>query len=160
MKNNKTFGRTFDDVYREYSDMLYRIALSYLGRSSDAEDALHDVFLNYIESSPVFKDSVHEKAWFIRATSNRCHDIFRRRSVRSYTPLDEFAGDEPGEVTVFAGDGIFEVISSLDEKYRTPVTLHYLEGYSVEETASLLGLSVSAVKMRLMRARDTLKKIL
>lgn len=74
--------------------------------------------------------------------------------------MDELAGSEPGETTLFTGDGVFDLVSSLGEKYRIPVTLHYLEGYSVEETSRLLGLSVSAVKMRLMRARDALKKLL
>ena len=48
-------------------------------------------------------------------------------------------------------------VAALPEKYRTVIHLHYYEGYSVEEIASLLGVTVSAVKMRMKRGRDALR---
>jgi RNA polymerase sigma-70 factor (ECF subfamily) len=48
-------------------------------------------------------------------------------------------------------------LASIPEKYRIAVTLHYLEGFSVEEIASILRIGVSAVKMRLSRGREALK---
>ena len=51
---------------------------------------------------------------------------------------------------------IFSVLSSLPGKYKDSIVLHYLEGYSVQETANALKLSVSAVKMRLSRGRKML----
>ncbi len=144
-------------VYGRYADMLYRLALSHLAVREDAEDAVHDVFERYINTQPDFKDSEHEKAWFVRVTVNRCHDLQRKRSRRSHEPLDAAAdiahtdSEEPE---------IFRIIHSLPEKYRAAVVLHYLEGYSVEETAMLLKISVSAVKMRLARGRERIKDLL
>ena len=66
-------------AYGRYADMLYRLALSHLGVVEDAEDAVHDVFEKYINTSPSFKDGEHEKAWFVRVTVNRCHDLLRKR---------------------------------------------------------------------------------
>lgn len=144
-------------VYGRYADMLYRLALSHLAVREDAEDAVHDVFAKYINSYPFFKDSEHEKAWFVRVTVNRCHDLQRKRSKRSHDTL-ESAHDV--SYTDSEEPEIFGIIHALPEKYRAAVVLHYLEGYSVEETARLLNLSVSAVKMRLSRGRENIKDLM
>lgn len=144
-------------AYDMYADMLYRLALSNLGNPEDAQDAVHDVFEKYISSPVSFADGEHEKAWFIRAVINRCRDIFRKQRLRNHTPLEEAAhihGETDGE------SQLTDAISSLDEKYKTAVTLHYFEGFSVEETADILNISLSAAKMRLARGREKLKILL
>ncbi|MBR2957480.1 MAG: RNA polymerase sigma factor, partial [Clostridia bacterium] len=141
-------------AYGRYADMLYRLSLSHLGVVEDAEDAVHDVFEKYINTSPEFKDSEHEKAWFIRVTVNRCHDLLRKRSKRNHEAIEaayDIAHEDSEEPE------IFRIIHSLPEKHRAVIVLHYLEGYSVEETARLLKVTVSAVKMRLARGREQLK---
>ncbi len=144
-------------VYDRYADVLYRLALTHLGNGEDAEDAVHDVFAKFISASPSFHDAEHEKAWFIRATVNRCHDIYRRNSKRNHLPLEEAENilhtheDEPE---------IVKLVHSLPEKYKSAIIIHYLEGYSVEETAKILSISVSAVKMRLSRGRDYIKELI
>lgn len=143
----------FEEIYDKYSGMLYRLALTHLLSKEDAEDAVHDVFMKYMNSTPHFFGSEHEKAWFIRVTVNQCHDAARKRSVRTHSPLED-ASDlcdmiGAGEVT--------EAVLGLEDTYKTPILLHYYEGYSVEECARILRISVSAVKMRLARAREKLK---
>lgn len=150
-------GVNLADAYDRYADMLYRLALTHLGSREDAEDAVHDVFAKYISASPSFKDSEHEKAWFIRVTVNRCHDIFRRRARRNHLALEEAENishtyeDEPE---------IIRIVHSLPEKYKSAIVLHYLEGFSVEETAKILSLTASAVKMRLSRGREYIKELM
>ncbi len=150
-------GVNLAEAYDKYADMLYRLALTHLGTREDAEDAVHDVFAKYMIASPSFRDSEHEKAWFIRTTVNRCHDIFRHRARRNHLALEEAENightheDEPE---------IIRVVHSLPEKYKSVVVLHYLEGFSVEETARILSLTVSAVKMRLSRGRDYIKELI
>ena len=144
-------------VYGRYADMLFRLSLSHLGVVEDAEDAVHDVFEKYINLSPEFRDGEHEKAWFVRVTVNRCHDLLRKRSKRSHESLEaayDIAHEDSEEPEVF------RIVHSLPEKYRAAIVLHYLEGYSVEETARLLRITVSAVKMRLARGREQLKQIM
>ncbi len=150
-------GVNLADAYDTYADMLYRLALTHLGTREDAEDAVHDVFAKYISASPSFRDSEHEKAWFIRATVNRCHDIFRHKSRRNHVALEEAENishtheDEPE---------IIRIVHSLPEKYKSAIILHYLEGFSVEETAKILSITASAVKMRLSRGRDYIKELI
>ena len=55
---------------------------------------------------------------------------------------------------------VYESLMRLKESYRMPVVLHYIEGYSVKETADILKLSEDAVKQRLLRGRHELRKLL
>ncbi len=149
-------------AYDRHADTLYRLALSYLQISDDAQDAVHDVFVKYINTSPDFSDEEHEQAWLIRTTKNRCVDILRRRKIRSYISLDDVS--ETVSVEFKTGDcdisDTMTCISKLPEKYRAVITLHYLESFSIEEISSILGVSVSAVKMRLLRGRNALKNLM
>lgn len=143
----------FEEVYNKYSDMLYRVALSHLLSSADAEDAVHDVFIKYMNGVFTFFSDEHEKSWFLRVMINHCHDTLRKRKLRTHAPLED-------ALAVFEENGTGEItreVLSLDEIYKTPVILHYYEGYRVEEIARILRISGSAVKMRLSRAREKLK---
>ncbi len=145
------------EVYDKYADMLYRLALSHTQSREDAEDAVQDVFTKYIATSPRFRDSEHERAWLVRVTVNRCHDLVRRSKLRTHDSLDDIT-DLPSEETPAAG--VLKTLAELPEKYRTAIALHYLEGFSVEEISKMLGISLSAAKMRLSRGRELLKNIL
>ena len=148
-------------AYDRHADMMYRLALSHLQNSEDAADAVQDVFVKFITSTPDFNTPEHEKAWFIRATVNRCYDMLRRRNIRDYIDLDEISEVIPADEE--ASDdkaAVMKLIAKIPEKNRAAVVLHYLEGYSVEKTAKALGIGVSAVKMRLARAREALRGVL
>ena len=146
----------FETAYTNYADAMYRIALSHMSRREDAEDVVHDVFIKYMQASPSFADDDHERAWLIRVTVNRCRDLLRRRTIRRYVGFDEIE-EIPAEEETYEGQGVVSMISTLPEKYRSVMVLHYLEGYSVEECANILGLSASGIKMRLSRGREMLK---
>lgn len=154
MANRTNRNNPIDTAYAKYADQLFRLAYAQLSSAHDAEDAVADVFVRYLDTSPVFRDAEHEKAWLIRVLLNRCRDIHRRKSVRAYTPLEEvcsLAAPQEGSME------ILEQIQTLPEKNRTAMLLHYFEGFSLEETARILHTTVSAVKMRLMRGRAALQ---
>ena len=145
-------------VYDMYADMLYRLSLSYLQNTEDAQDAVQDVFVKYATASDIFKDEEHKKAWLIRVTVNYCNDMLRRRKLRTHASLDEISetvadGEE-------SSSDIMNCLKLIPLKNRAAVILHYLEGYSVEETAKILKISVSAVKMRLKRGREALYELI
>lgn len=149
---------SLEAAYDKYADMLYRLALSHLRRHEDAEDAVQDVFAKYFSASPRFSDDEHERAWLVRVTVNRCRDLARRGKYREHASLDEIAEipeTENGETGL-----VLRSVSMLPEKYKTAIVLHYLEGFSVDEIAEMLGASASAVKMRLSRGRELLKTLL
>ncbi len=150
------YTEDIEKLYDEYADLLYRVAHSHLSNREDAMDAVQDVFVKYVTLKKKMPDNDYRKAWFIRVTINRCYDLLRRRNVRDYTPLDEV-----GEIAVNDESemprNIKNMLECVSEKYRTVLVLHYLEGFSIEEIASILNATPSAVKMRLMRARDAVK---
>lgn len=130
-----------------YGSMLYRICLVSLGSPADAEDAVQDTFLKYIQKAPAFESGEHEKAWLIRVAVNTCKDIIKRR--RPQVDIDAIQQSAPQR-----SDGeVMAALMSLPEKFRTVLILHCVEGYSVNETAEITGISPSAVKMRLQKAR-------
>ncbi len=148
-----TNGENRIEVYDKYADMLYRLAYSMVLSTHDAEDVVHDVFAKYLMKNPHFKDEEHEKAWFLRVTVNQCHDFAKKQKYRNYTPLEEVVATVETKEDL----GLLPAVLALDEKYKMVLLLHYFEGYSVEEIAFSLKLSVSAVKMRLSRGREKLK---
>lgn len=152
------FQANVTDAYDKYANMLYQLSLSHMQHREDAEDVIQEVFCKYYTKAPHFADEAHEKAWFIRVTINQCRDHLRARKLRTHTPLDEIGEiSDATQVTDEAALSVMQVLSTLPEKYRTVIVLHYLQGMSVEEIAKTMALGKSAVKMRLSRAREMLQ---
>jgi len=139
-----------------YSDMVYRIVLLRLGDTSSADDAYQNTFLKWLKYAPEFDSTEHEKAWFIRCAINCANDVLRESKRRRLTALDECVGDIEPRYGEPEYSGIFDTLRLLDEKYSTPLYLHYVEGYDCKELAKILRITVSGAKMRLKRGRDLL----
>lgn len=142
------------DVH-EYGDTLYRICLLMLKNHADAEDAVQETFIKYMQKDPVFTSSEHKKAWLITVSANKCRDMLRKRGRtvdESEEILKNIAVDEESS-------GILEALFELPEKFRFVMTLHYVEEYKVDEIAKIIGKSSSAVKMRLQKGRILLKEL-
>lgn len=143
----------FQQVYAQYGPGLYRFCLLQMKHHADAEDILQEVFLKRLYHAPRFQSPEHERNWLFQVARNLCRDELRR-SRRSELPLEAAAGVSIPQAEL----SLLEQVAGLPEKQRTVLHLHYYEGYSLRETARLLGVTVPAVKMRLKRARETLRK--
>lgn len=141
-------------VLNRWGDTLYRIALGMLGSRADAEDAVQETMLRYLRRAPHFRDTEHEKAWLITVAMNLCRDMLRRREIRSTVALDTVA-ELPAEEDSY---GVLTTLAELPPQSRQIILLHYVEGYPVKETARILGISESAVKMRLKTGRERFKQ--
>lgn len=139
----------------EYGNSLYRLCSVMTGNREDAQDAVQECFLRYVEKAPDFNDGEHEKAWLIRVATNICKDILRRRKRQSFVSLDEIRNLGTSEDNA----QILGLLVSLEEKYRTVVHFHYVEGYKTRELAALLGITEAAVKKRLQRGREALREL-
>ncbi len=145
----------FQTKYKEYGEMLYRIAFVFLGNPYDTEDILQEVFIALLYNSPEFNTKEHEKAWLIRTTQNKCIN-FLKSSSRKALPIDELKLPTYSKNNDEKID-IVKRILSLPIKYKSAVILYYYNDYSVPEIAETLKISKSAVKMRLKRGREILK---
>ena len=146
----------FQRVYETYANMLYRLSLSMLRSSDDAEDAVQNAFCRYLDRAPAFRDDEHEKAWLLRVTINQCKDLMRRRKIRAWLPIEALTDVGIRERSTPALDAVY----ALPDKYRSVIVLYHLEDMRVEEIADALSLSPSAVKMRLSRGREMLREVL
>lgn len=150
--------RPFDSIEKiidTHGDMLLRICLVMLGNHSDAEDAVQETLIKYIQKSPVFKNGEHEKAWLITVASNKCRDMLRLKKHRSCVDIDSIKEySEQREES-----GILEALMLLPEKFRIVMILYYVEQYHTDEIAEIIGRTPSAVKMRLKKGRKLLEEI-
>ena len=142
-----------ETVLDKYGNDLYRICLITLKNQADAEDALQDTLVRYLQKAPRFETEEHQKAWLIRVAVNICRDMLRKRRYHQ-DELDKIPVPETDEQQRAALDALL----TLPEQFRIPMTLHYVEGYSVAELAKLLSLTQSAVKMRLSKGRTLLRE--
>ena len=141
-------------VVERYGNMLYRLCLLTLGNAADAEDAVQETMIRYLQKAPVFENGEHEKAWLIAVATNKCKDILRFRSRHPVAEdMDLGAYAEPTE-----DSGIMDALMMLPEKYRVVLILYYVEEYSIKDIAKMIGRTPSAVKMRLQKGRSLLKE--
>lgn len=140
------------ELFDRCGDMVYRIALSYLRSPQEAEDLVQTVFLRLLEGNIAVYEG-KERSLLAKMTINRCKDILRSAKRYADVPLDDLALLAPPE-----DREVFRAIMELPEKYRSVMTLHCLEGYSLREISRLLHIGPSAVSMRLHRAKNILKQ--
>lgn len=143
------------DIVERYSDMVYKIALSYTRDKTVAEDILQEVLIKYMTASHEFRDEEHKKAWIIRVTVNECNRYFRSAWNRKKLPLEDiYSFDDPEKHEVFYA------VMELPMKYRIIIHLYYYEELSVKEIAKLMRMKENTVTSRLYRGRKLLKEIL
>ena len=154
-----------EQAMERWGDMVLRLALSQLGHRSDAEDVFQDVFqdvfLRLLKQSEGFSSDEHMKAWLLRVTLNRCHDLQRPAWCRKAEPL----GDHDVSVEGHAIDGllaseVWSQVAALPIGLRTVVHLRYVEDLPTREIARLLGCEPATVRTRLHRARRALRTAL
>lgn len=144
-----------DEFSRRVIDMLpvlYRIAWTQLRQAADREDAVQETIRRAWEKRERLREARYMQTWVIRILLNVC-DTIRRRAGR-LIPSEELPqkADTPVSETP-----LLDALMSLEEKYRLPLQLRYVEGYSVAEVAQMLRLPQGTVKSRLSRGRDRLR---
>lgn len=142
-----------------YGKMLFKICFIMMKNKYDTEDIIQETLLQYYVDKPKFDSEEHKKAWLIRVSQNKCKNLLKYRKRHSYVQLEKIEECLPhGEIYNTDDMEEFIELAKLDYKYKVVIVLHYIENFSVEETADILEISKSAVKMRLKRGREKLKK--
>ena len=144
----------FTRAVLEYESTLYRVAKSMLGSEADCADAAQNALLRAWEKQLTLRDTAYFKTWLTRILINECRAMLRQRA--RFVPLEEEAAE--GEATPEHSSELYEAVMGLDEKYRLPVVLHYIEGFKTAEIAAMLRLPEGTVKTRLRRAREILRE--
>lgn len=135
-----------------YGDTVFRIGMSILGNAEDAEDAVQNTFLRYYRKAPAFSSEEHERAWVIRCAINCAKSLCTARNRHHHEPLENCHAAAPS-------GGLPELLWYLPIKDRAVLQLKYVEGYTSEEIAQLLGGSAAAVRKRIERAKKRAEEI-
>ena len=164
----------FAELAKHYEGKIFRLALHITQNREDAEDVLQEAFLKAYEHLDQFKGDSKFYTWIVRIAVNQALMKLRRRKTDKSVSLDETI--DTGEDTVtreiaawgenpeqrFSREELSEIlesaIESLSPTYRSVFLLRDVDDLSTEETAEALGLSVPAVKSRLLRARLQLRE--
>ena len=151
------------EMINRNSDMVYRLAFSMVKSVQDAEDVHQEVFIRYIRTNPLFESREHERAWFIRVTTNLCKNLWKSAWRQKMVSMDSLEETQEGNAYVQQSlndeeELLVETVKRLPFKYRVVVHLFYYEGYSVLEIAKIMDAKESTVKSQLHRAREMLKE--
>ena len=175
------FGRTrtaaskFEDLLRPQVEYLYRLAWRFTGSVADAEDLVQDVLLKLYPRTRELLDIERLRPWLAKVLYRQYIDFFRKRAR---SPLVELAADSEGEddpldTLPALEDGpedhaersrlrerILAALKRLSPEQRAVVTMHDVEGYSLEELETILETPLGTLKSRLHRARRRLRALL
>jgi len=148
-------------IIEKYSPMVYRLAYSLVKSRADADDIHQEVFLKYMKYRPRFESEEHEKAWFIRVTTNQCRNWWKTAWRKRIVSLSEYKEEDvTQDFSVEKNEDIIEIVKLLPQKYRVVIHLFYYEELSIEEISNILGRKASTVRTQLTRARKQLSELL
>jgi RNA polymerase sigma-70 factor, ECF subfamily len=163
----------FAQLVRKYDRNVFRIANHITQNREDAEDVVQDAFLKAFQNLDRFQGQSKFYTWLVRIAVNEALMRLRKRRNARTVSIDEDVetdeGSMPREVADWSpnpeqqygtselGEILTKTINGLSPGFRTVFVLRDIEGLSTEETAEALGLSVPAVKSRLLRARLQLR---
>ncbi len=146
-------GLSFEQTVQKYAQNVYAACVVRLNGNADVDDCVQNTFVKLYQTAIEFRDTEHLKAWLLRVAINECRQSTRRS--RRHVPLDT-ARKYPLPPADDRHD-LSWALSRLSPKYREVLYLHYLEGYKVDEIASILDVKVGTVKSLLHRGRLLLK---
>lgn len=155
----------FDTLIRRHQDRLWGVALRTMRNADDAADALQDALVSAFRAAGSFRAESAVTTWLHRIVTNACLDLIRRRKAR---PATSFPGTGPGE-PADPHDAIAErdttmtvhdALTALPTRQRAAITLVDLHGYSIADTANILGVPEGTIKSRCARGRARLAAVL
>ncbi|MBQ3270006.1 MAG: RNA polymerase sigma factor [Clostridia bacterium] len=131
---------------------LYRVARTMLPREADCEDAVQEALLRAWDRLHTLREEAYFETWLIRILINQCKTFYRRRPPEPTELTEDIPQPQPGETP------LLDALMTLPQKPRVALELHYIEGYSVKETARILNVPEGTLKWRLSRGRALLKQ--
>jgi RNA polymerase sigma-70 factor, ECF subfamily len=158
-----------EELVRQYSRLVYRIAYAVLREHHDAEDATQETFVRVLRYSSRIAKVDNPKTWLARIAWRVAVDRKKRRARERGVPLEdpdrpspEIASSEIAADVNLAGSqlavNIEKLITALPEKLRAPLILSALEEMTPREIGATLNISEAAVRSRVFRARQILKE--
>ena len=163
----------FEELILKHEKIVYNLALRMMNHSEDAKDISQEVFLKEYRSLTNFDERSAFSTWLYRITHNTCIDEMRRRKGKQNYSLEEELENEEGSMQrQIADEGdtpeesllreeqkseLLQALENLSEEHKAAIILRDVKGFSYEEIAEILEVSLGTVKSRISRGRNQLK---
>jgi RNA polymerase sigma factor (sigma-70 family) len=174
-RRTRAVASNFEDLLRPHIEYLYQLAWRFSGSVADAEDLVQDVVVKLYPRTQELLGIQQLRPWLARVLYHQYVDSVRQRTR---SPIARLVGgseeeDDPLDALPSTADGpdveaeryslrecLLEALGRLSPEQRAVVTMHDVEGYSLEELESILETPVGTLKSRLHRARRRLRELL
>lgn len=148
-----------EELYQLYKKTLFVLCLKYCPNDAEAEDNLHDAFIEIFTNIKNYKGNGSFEGWIKRITINKAIDRYKQSyflvpikdDFQQDTTIDDYEMD-------FSLDYLLTLIQELPHQYRLVFSLYELDDYSHQEIATMLSISESTSKSNLHRAKLILKE--
>lgn len=159
----------FDELVRLTYGDVFKLAVKLTGNEADASDVVQDTYVRAFKGLRRFRGDAQFSTWLYRIASNCASSFTARRSRQrcdALTVVEDIAETDPGQDPSLQAEAstlrqtIERALEQLPQRLRAVVVLRHLEDLSHREIAERLGITESATKVRLHRARNTLRRLL
>jgi RNA polymerase sigma-70 factor (ECF subfamily) len=153
----------FEELYERYANKVYRKCYSFVYDQAKAEDLTHDIFLKLIVKIGTFKETSKFSTWLYSITYNFCMDQIRVTKKNQEVALEgdyELADDyEDDDLVQMQGSQLNKSLDKIPSDEKALILMKYQDDFSIKEIADTLKITESAVKMRLLRSKEKLRKL-
>ena len=146
--------REFERRAHACTEKLFRVCYAILPEKADRDDAIQEALIKAWRKRGTLKDEAVFEAWLTRIAINECRNVLR---FKRRMPTAELSEVIPADDSV-PDLALRDALQNLDIRLRMPVVLHYVENYTMQETARLLGIPLGTAKHRLKQAKSILKE--
>jgi RNA polymerase sigma factor (sigma-70 family) len=154
----------FEKLVRLYYRDLYRFGFSLTASELDATDLTQETFYIWANKRHQLRNPANVKSWLFTTLHREFLKICRYRQRVAHEPLSKSAQDllhvSVDVVNRMDAQTLLDALSQIDESYRAPLVLYYLEDLSYKEIGSLLAIPLGTVKSRIARAKIRLFQLL
>ena len=153
-------GPTTAALWREFSAPLRKFLRARTASAADAEDLLQEVFVRIQKRLPGLREPAKLQGWVYRIARNAVIDHYRSRRAQAPLDFEPEAEDPAGRDVVDLTASLRKFVAALPPAYRAPLVRHEFQGEALQDVAAALGLSLTATKSRVRRARLLLRRML
>jgi RNA polymerase sigma-70 factor, ECF subfamily len=146
-----------EQMYSENQTAIYALCWRLLGRADDAEDATQSTFMQAFRALPRFRGASSPKTWLYRIAVNEATNLLRKRATAP-AMLEGDAPVQDGAPSITEQVVVKGAMSRLKPDHRVVLALRFWEELSYEEIATVLGVPLPTVKMRLKRAKEAFRR--
>ncbi len=152
-------------LYRQYSTPMFRVVLRFSRDRAEAEDMMQDGFVRVFRDMSQFRSEGALGGWIRRIMVNTALSHLRKqrdfiRDIPDFSPFENILRTDEDFASNLDAETLLKYLQRLPPGYRAVFNLYAIDGYSHEEIADQLGISIGTSKSQLFKAREYLKKIL